>query len=138
MSEDGEKPDNVRKISNYRGRQPGTRNKITRIMKDALLIAACEVGDVDMYVDTSQVTTEEQRGQLVGYLKWVAINEPKTFCAMLGRLLPMQMTASLDVSTTKTYATKQELADEMRRRGLPIARMFLEQLPEQAAANNDD
>lgn len=113
------------------GRAPGQPNKTTRILKDAILLAACEVGDVSMYVDTKKVTTPEQRGQLVGFLKWVAVNEPKAFCAMLGRLIPLQLTGSLDLNETgpTKYATREELIEEMKRRGLPVAATFANVIP---------
>jgi hypothetical protein len=109
-------------------------------MKDALLLAACEIGDVNMYVDTDNVTTVEQRGQLVGFLKWVAIHEPKAFCAMLGRLIPLQLTGSLDLTdknAAKHYATKEELIEEMKRRGLPVAPVFANELPTQTAPTSE-
>lgn len=113
------------------GRPPGLQNKTTRILKDAILLAACEVGDVSMYIDTKQITTQEQRGELVGFLRWVAVHEPKAFCAMLGRLIPLQLTGALELTdaTPKKFATKEELIEEMKRRGLPIAPVFARSLP---------
>lgn len=54
------------------GRKAGTPNKVTKALKDAILAALDEVG-----------------GQT--YLVGIAREDPKTFCALLGRVLPMQV-----------------------------------------------
>jgi hypothetical protein len=114
------------------GRPPGSPNKTTRVLKDAIMLAVCEVGDVGMYVDEKQITTVEQRGQLVGFLKWLLVHYPETFVrSLLARVLPLQLSASLEVTDNgpKAFATKEELVAEMRARGLPIAPTFLRTLP---------
>lgn len=55
------------------GRQKGTPNKTTAILKDAVLGAFDAVG-----------------GQQ--YLETVARDDPKTFCTLLGKVLPTQIT----------------------------------------------
>jgi hypothetical protein len=54
------------------GRKRGTPNVMTRERKEALLQAASQAGGED---------------GLVGYLKLLALNHPKTFCRLLGALL---------------------------------------------------
>lgn len=54
------------------GRTRGTPNKTTAALKDAILAALAQVG-----------------GQ--SYLERVAEEDPKTFCALLGRVLPMTL-----------------------------------------------
>lgn len=56
-----------------KGRKPGVPNKTTTVLKEAILQALEESGGVE-------------------YLKMVAKSDPRTFCAMLGRVLPMQVT----------------------------------------------
>jgi hypothetical protein len=63
------------------GRKKGTPNKTTKALKDAILLAAEEAG----------FDGQGQDG-LVGYCKALAVNEPKAFCALLGRVLPLQVT----------------------------------------------
>ena len=53
----------------YGGRAPGTPNKITLSIKDAIEKAFQDVGGAD-------------------YLLAVADKDPKTFCALVGKLLP--------------------------------------------------
>jgi hypothetical protein len=55
------------------GRTKGTRHKTTAALKDAILNALNEVG-----------------GE--AYLVKVAETDPKTFCTLLGKVLPMQLT----------------------------------------------
>lgn len=54
------------------GRTKGTPNKTTSALKDAILIAFYKVG-----------------GE--GYLERVAQADPKTFCTLLGKVLPLQV-----------------------------------------------
>ena len=56
-----------------RGRKPGTRNRTTAAVKDAILHAFDEVGGKS-------------------YLAEVARKDHKTFCALLGRILPRGLT----------------------------------------------
>lgn len=62
------------------GRPKGVKNKTTRIIKDAIMLAAESVG-ADGY----------GKHGLVGYLERIAIKEPKAFCILLGKLLPLQI-----------------------------------------------
>ena len=54
------------------GRQPGTPNKITTAVRDAILNAFQEVGGES-------------------YLTSVAKDDPRTFCTLLGKVLPTQI-----------------------------------------------
>lgn len=55
------------------GRPKGASNKITRDIKDAIINAFHEVG-----------------GQ--SYLAKIAVEDPRTFCALVGKVLPLQIT----------------------------------------------
>jgi hypothetical protein len=54
------------------GRPKGSRNRVTKVVKDAILKAFEEVGS-----DT--------------YLATVAREDPRTFCALLGKVIPLQV-----------------------------------------------
>jgi hypothetical protein len=58
------------------GRQKGTPNKTTALLKDAILKAATDAGGGDM----------------VAYLTAQAVANPGPFMALLGKVLPMQVT----------------------------------------------
>ena len=61
------------------GRAKGTPNKTTALLKDAILKAADRAGGKD---------------KLVGYLQKQAIANPGPFLALLGKVLPMQVTGA--------------------------------------------
>ncbi len=64
------------------GRQRGTPNKTTALLKDAILEAAQQAGG-----DTDG---------LVAYLKQQAEENPGPFMALLGKVLPLQPVGSVD------------------------------------------
>jgi hypothetical protein len=63
------------------GRQVGTPNKATALLKDAILQAATLAGGKD---------------GLVGYLQARAIDTPGPFLSLVGKVLPMQVDAGVD------------------------------------------
>lgn len=67
------------------GRPPGAANKTTALLKDAILKAAEVTG-----------SDGAGKGKLVGYLTFLAKGEPKAFAALLGKVLPMQITGEGD------------------------------------------
>ena len=66
------------------GRKRGTPNKSTAALKEAVLKAFDEVGGVE-------------------YLVRLANDDPRTFCSLLGRVIPTE--ASLQVDASLTAAT---------------------------------
>lgn len=59
-----------------KGRPKGTQNKTTRLLKEAILMAA----------------EEAHPEGLVGYLRQQAMTNPGPFMSLLGKVLPMQVT----------------------------------------------
>jgi hypothetical protein len=62
------------------GRPPGVPNKTTKLLKDAILMAAAAAGDGDM----------------VAYLTEQARENPGPFMALLGKVLPIQVAGDPD------------------------------------------
>jgi hypothetical protein len=58
------------------GRKKGTPNKVSALLKDAILTAAEEAGGKE---------------GLIGYLRQQAKNNPAPFMGLLGKVLPMQI-----------------------------------------------
>ncbi len=81
MAQRGSKPGERRG-----GRQKGTPNKTTQLLKDAILLAAERVGD----------PLNGRKGGTVGYLEFLATSEPKAFAGLLGRVLPTQIEGTGD------------------------------------------
>jgi hypothetical protein len=66
------------------GRTRGTPNRISRDLKEAILEAAETAGD----------------GDLKAYLAWAAREVPGPFLSLLGKLVPLQVAASLSTPPT--------------------------------------
>ena len=62
------------------GRAKGTPNKTTAVLKEAIILAAEQIG-------------EDKQGKdgLVGYLRMVAVEDVKAFSVLLGKVLPIQV-----------------------------------------------
>lgn len=75
------------------GRAKGTPNKTTKALKDAILMAAEEVGEDGAGKDG-----------LVGYLRQVAKEDVKAFSGLLGKVLPLTINAQIDVE----HSTKEQ------------------------------
>jgi Family of unknown function (DUF5681) len=67
---------------NPKGRAQGSQNKITRALKEAILIAAEQAG---FKLKPDVAATE---GGLVAYLEVVAVQEVGAFCSLLGKVFP--------------------------------------------------
>ena len=66
------------------GRPKGLPNKTTALLKDAILKAAEQVGD-------NLAERGQRKEGLVGYLKRQAEKQPGPFLALLGKVLPLQI-----------------------------------------------
>jgi hypothetical protein len=97
------------------GRTKGTPNKTTKLLKEAILMAAELEG-----------SDGKGKDQLVGYLRRLAKNYPKTFSVLLGRVLPLQITGKVEGELTiaRKARTVEEVRAELQERGLPVERIF--------------
>jgi len=88
------------------GRPPGAANKVTRALKEAILLAGEKAGDA--IAEAAAGRGETRDGGLAGYLYEVALNDSKTFCGLLGRVLPLQVTGEGGGPLTVTFKTVYE------------------------------
>jgi hypothetical protein len=103
-----------------KGRPAGAQNKTTRILKEAMLLAAEQLGDLSGIKpkDLPKEGIENGKDGLVGYLRWAGKCERRSFLSILGRLLPMQV--KVDSFTKTVYRSVEEIQRDMERRGLNI------------------
>lgn len=74
------------------GRQKGTPNKTTALLKDAILQAAERAGDKD---------------GMIGYLERQAVENPGPFMSLLGKVLPMQVEGTGDDGEINVTVTRK-------------------------------
>jgi hypothetical protein len=105
------------------GRQAGTPNKATRALRELILLAAESVGRPKIVRNRrGDIIRLEETGKdgALGYLRYLALHEPRTFGGLLGRVLPLQVAARLDGGVdVNQRLTLEEAREELRRRGLP-------------------
>lgn len=67
------------------GRQKGTPNKVTGLLREAIVLAA-EAHGYD----------GKGKDGVKGYCQYLAAKEPKAFAGLLGKVLPLQLTGEGD------------------------------------------
>lgn len=90
------------------GRPKGSSNKSSRVLRDAIILAAEASGE-----------NKKGRGELVGYLKRLADHYPDLFTGLLGRVLPMQVVGPNE-GPVKVEFTVHQLEERLKERGLPV------------------
>src|SRR6266481_9101412 len=92
-------------------RRKGSSNKITRELRQAILDAAENVGNV-IHV---QFGDPSGAVGITAYLERIAIEHPAVMCGLLARL-----TQTVDV----TYHSFEEINNKLRELGLPVERIY--------------
>ena len=127
MDDDTDKPSNVvpmkpdrypnrfRKGEINPGRKRGAINKHTRILKEAIMLAA-EIEGQD----------GNGKGKLVGFMRKVAQEDLRAFCMLLGRVIPLQVEQRTIDETPKstTYRSMEDVQRELASRGVSVELMF--------------
>ena len=106
------------------GREKGTKNKTTTLLKEAIIMAAeCEGLD------------RHGKGGLVGFLRMLSRREPAVFGRLMEKLLPYQLTGKDGSPMQVVHTTKEQLLDRMKERGMPLPVSLLE-MPTHSNAKN--
>lgn len=128
------------------GRPAGAHNRTTTLIKDAILAAGTNAGEklLDdairaarrewrkakrlefssedrLYAELQKLKEYREGGPdgLTHYLTWMALNEPKSFAPLLGKVLPFHLTAKVDHSH-REYNSKDEIMDRLKESGVPV------------------
>lgn len=99
------------KPSRKAGRPPGSLNKFTVEVKDAVVNAAMNRG-----------FDGKGTGGLIGYLEWAARVEPRSFLSLLARCIPINLVSRLDVDVA--VLTPEQVVAKLRERGIDVERVF--------------
>jgi hypothetical protein len=101
------------------GRRPGVPNKLSRIIKECVIQAAEEVGDLSG-IQKKNLSKRGVHGPdgLTGYLRFIAKTERKAFVGLLGKLLPMQVVT--DKHSETIYRSYSEVQVALGDHGLSI------------------
>src|ERR1700675_275027 len=103
------------------GRPKGSLNKITQTFRDVLLQAVSEVG-------SSREVGKDGGDGLLAYLKVAAVNQEKMTLLLLGRVLPLKISA--EVKSLKEKMTIHEAVADLKACGLdPLLALYLQRYP---------
>lgn len=91
------------------GRKKGSRNKTTKLLKEAIIMAAeCEGRD------------GHGKQGLVGFLRALSRREPAVFGRLMEKLLPYQLTGKDGSPMQMEHTTKEQIVERFKERGLPL------------------
>ena len=91
------------------GRQAGTHNTTTKLLKECILMAAELEG-----------SDGNGKDELVGFLRRLANEDIRAFAMLLGRVLPLQQIESRDMRVEVVYDTIDDVRAELAARGITI------------------
>jgi hypothetical protein len=95
------------------GRQKGTPNVTTRMVQDAMLLAAEGLGE-----------DGEGKNGVVGFYTMIGRNYPPVLAQSLAKLLPLQVAERAKEVPKKIYKTSEEISAALRAAGLPEASIY--------------
>jgi hypothetical protein len=96
------------------GRPKGSLNRITRTMKDAVIAAAEELGQIDFDKWEEHLKGDPENG-MKQFFKTLAVKELRTFGIILARIMPLHV----QTNTMPAYLTEEQAIAELKMYGLP-------------------
>jgi hypothetical protein len=111
------------------GRKAADPNKMPTTLKECILRAG-------------EILGSDGKGKdgLTGWIIQLAVNEPRTYAMLLGRVLPYQVETRSDVKSEIVYRSVTEIRREMASRGVDmrLVAKLIEHDPEPEMADADD
>jgi hypothetical protein len=99
----------------YGGRKRGSRNRFGGDLREQVVAAIQETGFVGKDDQGNPIGTGE--GGCKGFIKWLALYEPKTAAALFARVLPYFINVSGEVPEV---ASEAEIEAQFKELGLPL------------------
>jgi hypothetical protein len=99
------------------GRPKGSPNKMGHDLMTMVMETAAELGFLKEDPETKKLVPTGEGGTK-GYLKWIGLNKPERFVALMARVAPKHVFA--DVTHHDDGMTAAELGAELIDRGLPL------------------
>jgi hypothetical protein len=96
------------------GRPRGSPNRVKADLAQLIMDAAGEAGFLKRNKRGKAIPTGLDGCK--GYLLWLAVNEPRTYASLLGRVLPYYVSTDLP----EPILTRDETLAQFKERGLPI------------------
>jgi hypothetical protein len=96
------------------GRPKGSRTRVKADLSQMIMNGAAAAGFMQLDKDGKRIPTGMDGCD--GYLLWCAVNEPRTYMALLARILPYHIVPELPDKSTLSY---EETVAQLRERGLP-------------------
>lgn len=91
------------------GREKGKKNKVTVLLKEAIIMAAEREG-----------SDRHGKEGLVGFLRALSRREPAVFGRLMEKLLPYQLTGKDGSPMQVVHSTREQLIERMKERGMPL------------------
>ena len=99
----------------YGGRRKGSRNRFGGDLREEIVAAIQETGFIQKNDKGEPVGTGE--GGCKGFVKWLALHEPKTAAALFARVLPYFINLAGEVPEV---ASEAEIEAQFKELGLPL------------------
>jgi hypothetical protein len=96
------------------GRPKASAARARADLSQLIMDAATETGFIKTDEKGKRIGTGEDGCK--GYLKWLCLNEPRTYAALMARILPYYVHTELP----EAILTREETLAELKARGLPI------------------
>lgn len=96
------------------GRQKGVGNRVGADLRQTIMDAITETGFIEKDEEGNPIATGE--GGCKGFIKWLALHEPRTAAAMLVKIIPYYVNLQMPEETM----SREEMQAQLQLYGLPM------------------
>ena len=120
-------PMHVKGAAKRGGRKPGQVNKVPKLLKECLMIAAELEG-----------SNEKGKDGLTGFLRKMAREDLRSFAQLLGRIIPLQISTKGDIRVEVVYRNMDDVRSALADRGISLNQLVPMQVIEHDDGDDDD